>query len=143
VIGVNSKQDFIDSLKVVNENTKYFGGVAEISIFAHGGSEGPVFPGSKSAGPLDRQFETWEGGIDYKIDMKQLQALHVNWATNGWAGIFTCRGKAFADAFGQAQGVAAFGYSGKTSFYSDPRGRWFDKKNLSPSYRGPLYLRPQ
>ena len=142
-IAVNSKQDFLNSIDTINDLTSTFGKVAEISIFSHSGHDGPVYPGAVGSSEKGRQFIPKIAGTTM-IDRTQLDAIHVNWESNAWAGFFGCHTKSFADAFATGQGVKTFGFTGTASFFSTPHG-WGDlpsnpKRNESSSYTGPLYM---
>jgi RHS repeat-associated protein len=137
VIGVNSKEDFKNAIKMINGMDKQYGKVAELSVFSHSGYDGPVFPGAVSASRMDRQFIlTPDGGID----MKQLSALHVNWESNAWAGFFGCNTQTFAEAFKKTQGVQTSGFRGDGDFYRGPEGKWYQWGSWGS---GPLYLKPK
>ena len=136
VIGVNSKEDFKNAIGMINGMDKQYGKVAELSIFAHSGQDGPVFPGAIGASRESRQFMLSDGGIDFK----QLSALHVNWESNAWSGFFGCHTQSFADAFAKTQGVKTFGFKGGASFYRGPEGRWYQGGSYGS---GPLWMRPQ
>jgi len=141
-IGVNSKQDFLNSVDAINNLSSTFGKVAEVSIFSHSGYDGPVFPGSVGSSESDRQFIGKFAG-NTMIDRSQLANLHINWESNAQANFYGCHTKTFADAFAVAQGVKTFGFTGAASFFSSPNG-WGGpgnpKRNESSSYTGPLYM---
>lgn len=122
VRGVESKADFKAAVKEANALAPKFGKVGEVSMFSHAGKlDGPIF---RQGMPGQHQFTNGD-----------LQALGVNWATDGEARFYGCNtGINFTQKFANIVGVPAWGYEAYASFSSAP-DRW-----ILPHVGGPVYL---
>jgi RHS repeat-associated protein len=119
VQGVNSFHSFAGLIDEANSlEQKGFGKVAEVTIFAHSGVDGPNF----NEGPREK-------GYTNEQNPEGIFGLKINWASDAVARFMGCHTAepaakwpegSFAQRFANRQHVLTYGYDSGTSFSSSP-----------------------
>ncbi len=103
LVGIKSKQDFLETVRDANALERRFGKVRELDLFSHAGPDrGPVFH-PREAPPLPNHGE--------QFSSDELKSIRVNWSSDATARFFGCQtGKHFAQEFANAQHVTTYGF---------------------------------
>ena len=124
VEGVNSVKSFANAIKDANGLESKFGKVGEVSLYGHGGKDGPIFQEAGPGGPSAR--------FSNEQNPQAILGLKVNWADGGVARFMSCQAAvpstnypsgSFAQEFANRQGISTFGFNDRTTFSSTPVGK--------------------